>query len=134
MEPFVFRTRIRFIDTDASGRIHYTALFRYFESAEIEFLRTVGLTYDPKGPISFPRVHVECDYKAFLGHDDEIAIEVRLGRIGRSSVHFEFTVFKADLEAAAGKVVVVSIDRESGRPIPLPAEIRDKLQQQAGAQ
>ena len=33
-EPFRFETRIRFIDTDASGRIHYTAMFRYFESAE----------------------------------------------------------------------------------------------------
>ena len=56
--PFVFQTRIRFIDTDASGRIHYTAMFRYFESAEIEFLRTLGINYDPKRPINFPRVHV----------------------------------------------------------------------------
>ncbi len=40
-QPFRFKTRIRFIDTDTSGRIHYTAMFRYFESAEIEFMRTL---------------------------------------------------------------------------------------------
>jgi len=56
--PFRWTTRILFIDTDASGRIHYTAMFRYFEAAEIEFFRSIGVLHEHKG-ISFPRVHVE---------------------------------------------------------------------------
>ena len=43
--PFSWRTRIRFIDTDASQRIHYTALFRHFEAAEEEFLRSFGQSF-----------------------------------------------------------------------------------------
>lgn len=124
---FVFQTRIRFIDTDASGRIHYTAMFRYFESAEIEFLRTLGINYDPKRPISFPRVHVECDFKMAIEHDDLIDIEVRVAHVGNSSVRFEFRTVKAGLIAATGNVVLVCMDRDTRRPVSLPDEMRRKL-------
>ena len=42
MPNFTHRVRVAFPDTDASGRIHFTAMLRYFESAEIEFLRALG--------------------------------------------------------------------------------------------
>lgn len=125
--PFVFQTRIRFIDTDASGRIHYTAMFRYFESAEIEFLRTLGINYDPKSPINFPRVHVECDFKMAIEHDDVIDIHVRVAHVGNSSVRFEFRTLKTGQPAAAGIVVVACMDRNTQRSIPIPEEIRHKL-------
>lgn len=124
---FVFRTRIRFIDTDASGRIHYTALFRYFESAEIEFLRNLGITYDMKRGVLFPRVHVECDYRLGLEHDDEIDIEVRVGRVGKTSARLDFRTLKSGDLAAQGHVVIVCMDREKQEAAPLPDEIRRRL-------
>ena len=78
---FHFQTRIRFIDTDASGRIHYTAMFRYFESAEIEFMRSIGVVYHGHS-FTFPRVHAECDFKLSLVHDDPIDIAVCLTKLG----------------------------------------------------
>lgn len=125
-EPFRFNTRIRFIDTDASGRIHYTAMFRYFESAEIEFLRTLGVTYI-KSDYAFPRVHVDCDFMLALAHDDEIEIEVCLTRLGRSSMWFEFRTFKGDDLAAKGSVVIACMDRTTQRAVSIPYEIRAKL-------
>src|SRR5689334_8591786 len=103
-EPFRFQTRIRFIDTDASGRIHYTAMFRYFESAEIEFMRTLGVVYLERD-FSLPRVHAECDFSLPLQHDDLIDIKVCLANIGRSSVRMEFRTFR-DGELAAKGVIV----------------------------
>ena len=35
---FRWPLRIQFVDTDASGRIHYTATLRHFETAEAEFM------------------------------------------------------------------------------------------------
>jgi acyl-CoA thioester hydrolase len=125
--PFVYQTRIRFIDTDASGRIHYTAMFRYFESAEIEFLRTLGIGYDPKRPINFPRVHVECDFNAAMEHDDLIDIEVRVAHVGKSSVRFEFRTLKAGQLAASGMIVAVCMDRDTQRSTSIPEEIRRRL-------
>ena len=125
-EPFLFQTRIRFIDTDASGRIHYTAMFRYFESAETEFMRTVGIVY-LKHDFTFPRVHVECDFKLALQHDDPIDIEVRLTKVGRSSARFEFRTLKNGELAASGIVVVACMDRKTQCAIPIPEALRERL-------
>lgn len=126
MTPYVFETRIRFIDTDASGRIHYTCMFRYFESAEIEFLRTVGISYR-ETEISFPRVHVECDYRLQLRFDDVIQIEVCLTKLGRSSVRFEFRALRSGEVAATGAIVVVCMDGGTQRSTPIPDGIRAQL-------
>jgi acyl-CoA thioester hydrolase len=126
-EPFRFQTRIRFIDTDASGRIHYTAMFRYFESAEIEFMRTLGLVYRER-EFTFPRVHVECDFRLALQHDDLIDIEVCLAKLGRSSVRMEFRTLRDGEVAATGAVVVACVGRNTQRAIPVPAWLRRKLE------
>ncbi len=125
-DPFVFETRIRFIDTDASGRIHYTAMFRYFESAEIEFMRSLGIFYTGSA-LGFPRVHVECDYRLAIVHDDVIRIEVCLTRIGRSSARLEFRALKQGEVAAHGVIVIACLDRGTQRAIPIPDDIRARL-------
>jgi YbgC/YbaW family acyl-CoA thioester hydrolase len=124
--PFIFETRIRYIDTDASGRIHYTCLFRYFESAEIEFMRTLGITYTGS-VIGFPRVHVECDYKLAMLHDDVIRIEVCLTKLGTSSARLEFRALKEGEVAAKGLIVIACMDRKSQKAIPIPDDLRARL-------
>jgi YbgC/YbaW family acyl-CoA thioester hydrolase len=125
-EPFFFETRIRFIDTDASGRIHYTCLFRYFESAEVEFMRSLGIKYIGS-QISFPRVHVECDYRLALVNDDLIRIEVCLTKLGRSSARLEFNTLKDGELAAHGVIVVACMDRRTQRAVPIPDDLRATL-------
>lgn len=124
-EPFRFQTRIRFIDTDASGRIHYTAMFRYFESAEIEFMREVGVIYG-RG-YAFPRVHVECDFRLPMVHDDLIEIEVSLTQLGRSSMKFQFRTLRSGDLAATGAVTIVCMDKITQRSRPIPDDLREKL-------
>jgi acyl-CoA thioester hydrolase len=125
-EPFRFETRIRFIDTDASGRIHYTAMFRYFESAEIEWMRSLGIVYG-RADFTFPRVHVECDFKLALLHDDPIVIEVFLTKLGGSSARLEFRTLKNGEIAATGVIVIVCMSRETQRAMRIPDELRAKL-------
>src|SRR5579884_1953464 len=129
--PFRFQTRIRFIDTDSSGRIHYTAMFRYFESAEIEFMRSLGITYIQR-EYSFPRVHVECDFLLPLVHDDVIDIEVTLSRLGRSSATLDFQTFKSGELAAKGRVVIVCMERKTQRATAIPDELRARLEPASG--
>ena len=125
-EPFIFETRIRFVDTDASGRIHYTSLFRFFESAETELFRTFDISYG-RGSYLFPRVHAECDIQLALHHDDLLHIEVSLTKLGKSSLRFEFQALKDGAVAATGAVVIVCMDRQSQRSVPIPEELRSKL-------
>lgn len=125
--PFRFQTRIRFIDTDASGRIHYTAMFRYFESAEIEFMRSLGVTYGGR-QFDFPRVHVECDFLVPMVHDDLIDIEVCLTKLGRSSGRLEFRTLRDGTLMAKGAIVIVCVDKQKQQPVPIPDEFRAKLE------
>ena len=126
-EPFRFQARIRMIDTDASGRIHYTAMLRYFEEAEMEFLRTLGINRPNSGSYNLPRVHVECDFFRVVKLDDVIDIEVSITSIGRSSLRFEFQTFSAAQLAAKGAVVAVCADQSTLRSVRIPDDLRARL-------
>lgn len=129
---FVWKTRVRFVDTDASRRIHYTALFRFFEAAEQEFLRSLeqgypGISGDETG---WPRVHAECDISGAIVFDDELTIEVSVNRVGNSSLELAFRAMKNEQECGRGKVVIVCLDVPSGKSKPLPAAFAAALRRE----
>ena len=133
-EPFVWRSRIHFVDTDASRRIHYSALFRHFEAAEEEFMRSLGYTFGAmiaRG-FSVPRVHVEADYITPLGHDDEVLITVVVAKLGTSSYTLRFGVFREDTSelAASGMITAVCISLRGEKSQALPDDLRHALQAQ----
>ncbi len=133
--PFAWRTRIRFVDTDATGRIHYSSLFRHFEIAEDEFFRSLGFHYAERQPadLSYPRVHVEADYLGPLRYDDSIAITVAVSKIGASSYTLQFLVHLEDSGdiAAKGSITVVCMSKRSQKSHALPDELRHALQRHA---
>jgi YbgC/YbaW family acyl-CoA thioester hydrolase len=133
MSKFMHRVRVAFPDTDASGRIHFTAMLRYFESAEIEFLRSLGFSYRDAPHIGFPRVRVECEYRLAVGFDDELDISVSVKRVGTSSYTLEFAALKDGATVANGSIVVVCVGR-AGRAQALPEVLRKALIEEAAAQ
>lgn len=104
-------------------------MFRYFESAEIEFMRRFGVSYT-KFSYGFPRVHVECDFLLSIVYDDPLEIEVFLTKLGRSSVRLEFRALKEGELAARGAVVIACIDKQTQRAIAIPANLREKLERE----
>ena len=127
--PFSWQSRVRFGDTDASGRVFYISLLRHFEAAEHEFLRAIGCPYtsfqSPK--VDFPRVRVECDYTSPLVFDDVIDIEVTVERVGRSSFTLGFAVTVTGRLAARGKLTIVAMDPPTHKSTPLPDRLRAAL-------
>ena len=120
------RMRVQWIDTDASGRIHYTAALRYFEVAEHALLRRVFLDASERD-FSMPRVHVEADYEAMLGYPDEFECTVRVLALGRSSVTYAYEIVRMDgVRPVRGKIVAVAVGAD-GRPTPLPQRFRERL-------
>ena len=130
MAPFLWKTRLLFVDTDASGRIHYSALFRHVEAAEMEFFRSLGRPFGgmAKDELKFPRVRVEADYKAPLVCDDILDIHVWVARIGRSSYTMAYSIRKGDVEAASARLVFACMSLKSQASHPLPPELVEKLQ------
>ena len=129
MSNFRWPLRIQFVDTDASGRIHYTAILRHFEKAEVEFFRHLGIPYNhiTMQEISLPRVHVEADYLRALTYDDPVEIEVTVPRVGEKSFTLGFDVLHEGQLAVRGKIVVACMDRATQRSCPLPARMKEEL-------
>ena len=127
--PFIFESRVRFGDTDASGRIFYISLLHHFDAAEAEFLRSreVGYNLIQDGKTGFPRVHVECDYTSALVYDDLMDIAVTVDRVGRASFTLTFQASVEGRAAAHGKVTIACIDRQTQRAIALPEKLRAAL-------
>src|SRR5258705_169230 len=108
--------RVAWVDTDASGLIHYTAALRYFEVAEHALLRTLFADWPP-GPRTFglPRVHVEADYKAALHYPDEFTCSARVAAVGRGSVTFAYEVRRARRDPGVRRGALGGGGRASGR-------------------
>jgi YbgC/YbaW family acyl-CoA thioester hydrolase len=135
---FSIEERVRWGDVDAAGIIFYGSYIRFFEIAETELFRAVGLPYGKifeELNIWLPRVHLECDFHRAAQMDDLLEVSVYVARIGKSSLRFNFEVRKKneageieeDLMATA-HFVLVSTDRENLKPVPVPDELRRALE------
>lgn len=123
--PFSWPSKIRFVDTDASGRIHYTAMLRHFEAAEHEFLEHLGCSYQAgRGfEVDFPRVHVEVDFMIPLSYNDAVETQVRVEKIGTASFTLAFETLLRGQPATKGRIVVVAIDRQTRKSCPIPEKL-----------
>jgi YbgC/YbaW family acyl-CoA thioester hydrolase len=115
--------RVLWVDTDAGGRIHFTAAFRWAEAAELGLYRELGLTeYVPR----LPRRHVEADYHRVLVFEDEIEVTLSVGSIGRTSITYEWQISRGGELAVEGRHTVVNVDAD-GRAQPLDDAFRAAL-------
>jgi acyl-CoA thioesterase FadM len=112
------------VDTDAGGRIHFTAAFRWAEAAETALVRSLGLLDDWA---DYPRRRVEAEYLAVLRFEDEFELELVPERVGTTSVTYAWEVRRDGDVCIRGRHTVVHVDSE-GRPAPLSTETRRALE------
>jgi len=76
---FRLQRRVEFSETDAAGIVHFSNFFRYMESVEHAFFRSLGhsvMLRDHQPPLGFPRVHAECDYRSPLRFEDVVEVQL----------------------------------------------------------
>ncbi len=117
------RMRVAWADTDASGRIHCTAAFRWAEVAEHALLRRLGLS-PPGNADGFPRRHVEATYHQPLRFADEFDLVLAAERVGRTSVTYAWQAVRDGQVCVEGRTVTVHVDGD-GTPTPLPRALRE---------
>ena len=130
-QPMIFHgyETVMFGDTDASGIGHFAHQVQFLERAEFLFMKHVNLppTQWFIARYLFPRVHLEVDYTSPLHFADEMRLDVRVGHLGNSSYSLLVDVFNVTREKVAMKsrLVMAVLDPKTGRPTPLPQELRD---------
>ena len=131
-KKFTIEERVRWGDVDAARIIFYGAYIHFFEFAETELFREVGLHYGvmfDELKIWLPRVHLECDFRRAARLDDLLEVTVYVGRFGTKSMRLNFEVRRkgSDGLIATAHFVLAAVNQDSFETVPIPSELREKL-------
>ena len=119
---------VAFGDTDASGWVHFPNIFRYVETAEHTYLRSLGIVVFDRNGGGWPRASVSADFKRPLQLGDRIEVLLGISRVGGASVTWVFEVIGSDGElAASGSMTTVRVGPD-GKPTILSEDERGKLE------
>lgn len=135
---FTIEERVRWGDVDAARIIFYGAYIRFFEYAETELFREVGLQYGvmfDELKIWLPRVHLECDFKRAARLDDLLEVSVFVGHFGTKSMRLDFEVRRNGEEGliATAHFVLAAVNQDTFETVPIPAALRERLAPYAAA-
>ncbi len=125
-----------------AGIVHYSNFFRFMETAEHGFYRSLGFSvtldqFDP--PLGFPRVHAACDYKKPLRFEDlvEVHLLVKEKRSRVLTYFFRFSKLPregagdaAPLLVATGVLTVVCVAHYADgkmEAMAIPSELASKI-------
>ena len=129
--PVVVRFPVHWGELDALGHVNNGRYFTWFETARMELFRRVGLEFTgtpAAGPIL---AHTRCDFLAPVRYPADVLAGAAIGKFGNTSFTMEFGVALADSPekpVARGQGVIVLIDYATGAKVPVPDELRRRLE------
>lgn len=122
--PFRTPVTLRWSDLDAFNHVNNARYLTFLEQARIEWLEGIGDAWvtDEAGPVV---ASATLNFKAPITYPADVFVELFAEKLGTSSVVIGHHILAADGTLHCdGQVVVVWIDRRSGRATPLPDGVR----------
>jgi acyl-CoA thioester hydrolase len=118
------------MDNDVYGHVNNVVYYSFFDTAVNRYLIAAGALDIHQGATIGLVVETQCNYFAPLAFPQRVEAGLRVAQQGSSSVRYEVGLFAEGepLCAAAGHFVHVYVDRETRRPVPLPAPLVKALQ------
>jgi YbgC/YbaW family acyl-CoA thioester hydrolase len=134
---FKITRRVEFSETDMAGIMHYSNYFRFMETVEHAFYRSLGFSVvmaEHHPPLGFPRVHAECDYKRPLRFEDLVEVHLLVQEKKAKAITYAFRFRNLSAtpveEVARGVLAVVCVAvHPNGKmaSVPIPAEVGHKI-------
>ena len=130
--PFKYSAldRIGFSDTDAQGIVYYGRYMPFVDLARVEYHRHLGMTYGGRRRRrEFVMRGLTIDFLAPARFDDLIEVFVRVSRIGRTSVTYEYAAYRLedDLLLVTGHQTVVLVELATHTATPVPESFRKSV-------
>ncbi len=125
--------RIRWVDTDVAGVMHFTNFFRYFEACEEEFYTSISLPLTAireKYGVMLPRVEAHCEFKAACRFDDFIDVTMNVREVADKTITCDFQAIRQSdgKFAAEGYIKCIAVSSE-WKAVPLPVEVAKTLRE-----
>ncbi|MGZ8201699.1 MAG: acyl-CoA thioesterase [Burkholderiales bacterium] len=120
----------RLMDNDVYAHVNNATYYSFIDTAVTSYLADALDRNIARDPIVYYVVENGCTYFSPVAFPDVVHCGLRVSHIGTSSMRFEVGLFRNDeaLTAARGFFVQVCCDRETQRPIVMPANVRAALQ------
>ena len=128
--------RVEFSDTDLAGIMHFSNFFRFMESVEHDFYRTLGLKLTRQMPdgstLGWPRVNASCEYKRPLKFEDLVDVTLKVAKKTGKAITYDFIFCKRGEteECARGSLTIVCCAFRDGKlqATLLPKEWDEKIE------
>lgn len=120
---------LRWRDLDAFNHVNNSNFMTYLEEARIRWFDSLGEAWVTEATAPLLAA-VQMNYRVPIPYPAEVIVELFADRVGNTSVTVGHTIASEDGATvyADGHVVMVWIDRASGRPVPLPAAIQKAIE------
>ncbi len=120
----------RWADNDVYGHVNNTVFYQWFDSAVNAWLVDQRLLDLADGGVIGLVVDTRCSYFAPLTFPRPVEVGIALDHLGTSSVRYRVGVFDVGhaKTAAHGAFTHVYVDRQTRRPVTLPAAWREALE------
>ena len=129
--PLSTNITVNWGDMDALGHVNHSVYATWMETARMLYFTRVGMMdlYHSSniGPIL---ARIEIDYNFPIVAPDVVDVKVSVTRIGNSSFDMGYQISSQGNDgkvAATGNVSGVLIEYSSGKPTPIPQEIRNSI-------
>jgi acyl-CoA thioester hydrolase len=125
--PFSCPIQVRWRDLDAFGHVNNATFASYLEMARTEAWNELFGGRDAM-EIPFFVKRLEIDYKRPIDLEDEVRVWLRVGETRGASFTFEYVVEAGGEVAAEAVTKLACVDKHTGRPVPIEAGVRAKLE------
>jgi len=122
------------MDNDHYGHVNNVAYYSFFDTAVNGFLIEATGTDIRDLPAIGIVAESSCTFLSAVSFPDTIHAGIAIERLGTKSVIYRIALFRDDDQepCAIGRFVHVYVDRETRRPVEIPAVIKDALSRTAG--
>ena len=120
----------RWMDNDVYRHVNNVVFYSFFDTAVNEYLLRQGVLDLDSSPVVSLVVETGCQFFSPIAFPDVVHCGLRVAHLGNSSVRYQIGIFRNDepLAAAQGYFVHVACDRQTHRPLAMPAELRRALE------
>jgi acyl-CoA thioester hydrolase len=127
--PHSLLLQTRWMDNDAYGHVNNVVYYSYFDTIINRWLIDAGGLDIQKGEIIGFAAESGCRFHRPFAYPEPVIACLRVDHLGNSSVRYAVALFGdgEDIARADGFFVHVFVDRATGRPAPIPPEIRAAL-------
>jgi acyl-CoA thioester hydrolase len=129
--PYKFSAfaRVGFSDTDAQGIVYYGRYLPYFDLARVEYERHLGLLRREAVGKDFVMRASSVLYEAPAHFDELLEVFVRVKRIGRTSVTYEYCAYRVedDLLMCTAEQTLVLLAVPERRPTAISEAYREPV-------